>query len=204
MITVAVAKVPWENIISVSLRRNPWNKVLSKPFRITETSNRSRRGQLCRFHKNLSIVLLAILGDPGAEPGGKGKSKRAKENGDEEKHSRARRAPGDKFLPDQSQTAEVILNSDWCQKFFVFFCPIRGQQAVKSFRVFLHGNHLIVILALVRLARFCSKRKVSITAQNIQGIVRNIGGEIRWTFRRYWYSSVFPSVRDLFKDVLTD
>ena len=59
MITVAVAKVPWENIISVSLRRNPWNKVLSKPFRITETSNRSRRGHLCRFHKKLSIVLLA-------------------------------------------------------------------------------------------------------------------------------------------------
>ena len=43
-ITVAVATVPWENIISVSLRRNPWNKVLSKPFRITETSNRSRGG----------------------------------------------------------------------------------------------------------------------------------------------------------------
>ena len=84
-----------------------------------------------------------ILGDPGADRGGKGKSERAKENGDEEKHSRARRAPGDKFLPDQFQTAEVILNSDWCQKFFVFFCPIRGQQAVKSFRVFLHGNNLI-------------------------------------------------------------
>ena len=145
-----------------------------------------------------------ILGDPGADRGGKGKSKRAKENGDEEKHSRARRAPGDKFLPDQFQTAEVILNSDWCQKFFVFFCPIRGQQAVKAFRVFLHGNHLIAILALVRLARFCSRRKVSITAQNIQGIVRSIGGERRWTFRRYWYSSVFPSVRDLFKDALTD
>ena len=45
------------------------------------------------------------------------------------------------------QTAGVILNSDWCQKFFVFFCPIRGQQAVKSFRVFLHGNNLIAILA---------------------------------------------------------
>ena len=26
----------------------------------------------------------------------------------------------------------------------------------------------------------------------------------RWTFRRYRYSSVFPSVRDLFKDVLPD
>ena len=75
---------------------------------------------------------------------------------------------------------------------------------MKSFRVFLHGNHLIAILALVRLARFCSRRKVSITAQNVQRIVRNIGGEIRWTFRRYWYSSVFPSVRNLFKDVLTD
>ena len=59
MIIVAVAKVPWENITSVSLRRNPWNNVLWKPFRITETSNSSRRGRWCRFHKNLSIVLLA-------------------------------------------------------------------------------------------------------------------------------------------------
>ena len=58
-IILTFAKVLWENIISVSLRRNPWNKALSKPFRITETSNRSRRGHLCRFHKNLSIVLLA-------------------------------------------------------------------------------------------------------------------------------------------------
>ena len=41
------------------------------------------------------------------------------------KNSRARRAPGEKFLPDQFQTSEVLLNSDWCQKFFVFFCPIR-------------------------------------------------------------------------------
>ena len=68
----------------------------------------------------LSLMALSILGDPGADRGGKGKSKRAKENGDEEKHSTARRVPGDKFLPDQFQTAEVILNSDWCQKFFVF------------------------------------------------------------------------------------
>ena len=57
---------------------------------------------------------------------------------------------------------------------------------------------------LVRLARFCSRRKVSITAQNVQEIVRNIGGEIRWTFRRYRYSGVFPCVRDLFKDFLPD
>ena len=132
-----------------------------------------------------------------------GKCKRAKENGDEEKHSRARRAPGDKFLSDQFQTAEVILNSDWCQKFFVFFWPIRGQQAVKSFRFFLHGNHLIAILARFVWQGF-ARGEVSITAQNVQEIVRNIGGEIRWTFRRYLCSSVFPGVRDLFKDVLTD
>ena len=48
------------------------------------------------------------------------------------------------------------------------------------------------------------EEKVSITAQNVQEIVWNIGGEIRWTFPRYRYSSVFPSVRDLFKDVLPD
>ena len=93
------------------------------------------------------FLVAHILGDPGADRGEKGKSKQAKENGEEEKHSRARRAPGDKFLPDQFQTVGIILNSDWCQKFFVFFCPIRGQQAVKSFRVFLHGNHLVAILA---------------------------------------------------------
>ena len=91
--------------------------------------------------------IYVILGDPGADRGGKGKSKRAKKFGDEEKHSRARRAPGDTFLPDQFQTVVVIPNSDWCQKFFVFFCPIRAHRAAKSFRGFFHGNHLIAILA---------------------------------------------------------
>ena len=95
----------------------------------------------------LSLAVRNILGDPGADRGGKEKSKRAKENGDKEQRSRARRAPGDTFLPDQFQTAGVVPNSDWCQKFFVFFFPIRGQQAVKSFRVFLYGNHLIAIFA---------------------------------------------------------
>ena len=78
-------------------------------------------------------LLLGILGDPGANRGGKGKSKQEKENGNEEKHSQARRTPGDMFLPGQFQTVGVILNSDWCQKFFVFFCPIRGQQAMMCF-----------------------------------------------------------------------
>ena len=108
---------------------------------------RTRSGNMVRQMTLTAGGDLTILGDPGTDRGGMGKSKPAKENGDEEKHSRARRAPGNTFLRDQCQTVEVILNYDWCQKFLVFFCPIRGQQAVKSFRVFLHGNHLIAILA---------------------------------------------------------
>ena len=29
------------------------------------------------------------------------------------------------ILPDQFQTVAAVLTSDWCQKTFVFFCPIR-------------------------------------------------------------------------------
>ena len=145
-----------------------------------------------------------ILGDPGANRRGKGKSTLAKENGDEEKHSRARRVPGDTFLPDQFQTVEVILNSDWCQKFFVFFCPIRGQQAVTSLCVFLHGNHLIAILARFVWQGFARGEK----SQSQHKMYRKSFGisalQIRWTFRRYRYSSKFPSVLHLFKDVLPD
>ena len=45
----------------------------------------------------------------------------------EEKKRSARRTPGDNVLPDRFQTVAVILASDWCQKTFVFFCPIRRQ-----------------------------------------------------------------------------
>ena len=45
----------------------------------------------------------------------------------EEKLRTARRAPGDNVLPDQFQTVAAVLDSDWCQKAFVFFCPIRSQ-----------------------------------------------------------------------------
>ena len=55
---------------------------------------------------------------------GAGKS----QNSGEKKSRRPRRAPGDKVLTDQFQTAGVILASDWCQKTFVFFCPITDQQ----------------------------------------------------------------------------
>ena len=69
-----------------------------------------------------------ILGDPGAVSGGGKKSKRVRKNSGEKKSRRRRRAPGDKVLTDQFQTAGVILASDWCQKTFVFFCPITERQ----------------------------------------------------------------------------
>ena len=81
-----------------------------------------------------------ILGDPGSDSGGEGKSKRATKKIGEEKSRARARAPGDKVLPGQFQTVGVLLASDWCQKIFVFFCPITGQLARSPFRVLLHGR----------------------------------------------------------------
>ena len=55
---------------------------------------------------------------------GAGKSLNGREkNSGEEKSRTARRAPSDKVLTDQFQTAAVVLASDWCHKTFVFFVP---------------------------------------------------------------------------------
>ena len=129
----------------------------------------------CRQIRVLSLLFLAIqttfvvkfcriLGDPGAVSGGGKKSKRARKNPGEEKSRRRRRAPGDKVLKDQFQTVRLVLASDWCQKTFVFFCPIAEQQDQESFRVLLHDRYIQAI----------SRRKVSITAQNVGEIVRHI------------------------------
>ena len=70
---------------------------------------------------------------------GAGKSLNGPEKNSGEGKSRTRRrAPGDKVLTDQFQTAAVVLASDWCHKTFVFLCPITEQQNQESFRVFLH------------------------------------------------------------------
>ena len=70
----------------------------------------------------------SILGDPGAVSGGRESLNRREKNSGEEKSRTKIRAPGDKVLTDQFQTVGVILASDWCQKIFVFFCPITEQQ----------------------------------------------------------------------------
>ena len=68
-----------------------------------------------------------ILGDPGADNGGKGKSKRAGKYGPKKSQERRQEPLGDNVLPDQFQTVTAVLASDWCQKTFMFFCPIRSQ-----------------------------------------------------------------------------
>ena len=73
--------------------------------------------------------------DPVADSGGEGKSERAEKMA-RRKVLRGEESPRDNVLPDQFQTVAVVLASDWCQKTFEFFCPIRGQQTSESFRVF--------------------------------------------------------------------
>ena len=60
---------------------------------------------------------------------GAGKTLNGREkNSGAEKSRATRRAPGDKVLTDQFQTAGVVVASDWCHKTFVFLCPITEQQ----------------------------------------------------------------------------
>ena len=61
-----------------------------------------------------------ILGDPGADSGGDGKSKRAGKYGT--KKSKERREE-----PDQFQTVVAVLPSDWAEKHKSFLAPIRSQ-----------------------------------------------------------------------------
>ena len=53
----------------------------------------------------LEVSRCSILGDPGADSGGEGKSKRAGKYGTKKSKERARKAPGDKVL---QQTINII------------------------------------------------------------------------------------------------
>ena len=83
-------------------------------------------------------VLRFFLGDPGADSGGKGKTKLAEKKGAKKSKER-REEPLGTMSFGQFQTVAAVLASDWCQKTVVFFCPIRSQQTYGSFRVSLAG-----------------------------------------------------------------
>ena len=85
---------------------------------------------------DLSWKRVGILGDPGADSGGEGKSERVGKYGTEKsKERREQPLAGDNVLPDQLQMVAAVLASDWCQKTFVFFCPIRGQNGSDRFEL---------------------------------------------------------------------
>ena len=118
-----------------------------------------------------------ILGDPGAVSGDGEKSKTGEKNSGEEKSRTRRRAPGDKVLTDQFQTARHVLASDWCQKTFVFFCPTTEQQNQESFRAFLHDTYIQASCSPYLSGSFAKgllKEKSPITAQNVAVIFRHI------------------------------
>ena len=48
-----------------------------------------------------------------------------RENMARRKVKNGEKSPWHNVLPDQYQTVAAVLTSDWCQKTFVFFCPIR-------------------------------------------------------------------------------
>ena len=79
---------------------------------------------------------------------GKCLNEREKNSGEEKSRTKIR-APGDKVLTDQFQTVVVVLASDWCQKTFVFFCPITEQQGQESIRSFpTQKEHTGLLLAI--------------------------------------------------------
>ena len=73
-----------------------------------------------------------ILGDPGTDSGGEGKSKQAEKYGTKKSKERREEPLGTMSY----QTTAAVLTSDWCQKTFVFFCPIRRQNS---------GDHLELV-----------------------------------------------------------
>ena len=122
-------------------------------------------------HDVESGIAKSILGDPGAVSGGKEMAKRARKNSGEEKSRTRIRAPGDKVLTDQFQTVGVILASDWCQKIFVFFCPITQQQDYESFRVFLHEKNIHASCS-----PYVSRGFTPFTAKNVGEIRKKLTG----------------------------
>ena len=61
--------------------------------------------------------------------------------------SQAKKAPGNRLLPDHFQTALPLLPPDWAEKSFVLFCPIGEQQLLRYCNVFLHDDFRITLLA---------------------------------------------------------
>ena len=83
-------------------------------------------------HPRVLGIPIPILGDPGADSGGEGKSKRAEKYGMKKSKERREEPLGTMSYQTSSllQTVAAVLASDWSQKIFVLFCPIRSQNGL--------------------------------------------------------------------------
>ena len=76
--------------------------------------------------------VVSILGDPEADRGGEGKSKRAGKYGATKSKGRREEPLGTMSYQTGSKLSRSFWLLIWCQKTFVFFCPIRGQNGGDS------------------------------------------------------------------------
>ena len=75
-----------------------------------------------------SIEALVILGDPGADSGDEGKSKRPKRCGTKKRKERREEPLGTmSYQTSSKRSPPFCLASDWCQKTCVFLAPIRSR-----------------------------------------------------------------------------
>jgi len=65
-------------------------------------------------------MAIPILGDPGADSGDEGKSKRAEKYGTKKSKERWEEPLGTMSYQTSSKTVAAVLASDWCQKTCVF------------------------------------------------------------------------------------
>ena len=82
----------------------------------------------------MDFRFLYILGDPGADSGGEGKSRRAGTYGTKKSKERREEPLGDNVLQDQFQTLAAVLASDWCRK--TFLCVFLPNQKAERLRPF--------------------------------------------------------------------
>ena len=104
-----------ENVLTISF----YFSLMNAPFNYFE--------QIITFYKG-----KIILGDPGADSGGEGKSKRVGKNGAKKSKEREESARGQSFtrpVPNGRGRSGFWL----VQETFVFFCPIRVQQTLESY-----------------------------------------------------------------------
>ena len=109
------------------------------------------RDHKMNVEKKISLLYWSSLLVASSETQGRLAGARGNKSGKATKRrrftSQAKKAPGNRLLPDHFQTALPMLPPDWAEKSFVLFCPIGEQQLLRYCNVFLHDDFRIALLA---------------------------------------------------------